>query len=138
MEIIFLLGRVLFAAIFINSGIAHLRNADSMGQYAEMKGAPGGRDGVIATGVMILVGGILILLGLWADIGALLVFAFLLSAAYYMHAFWKVDDPQERAGEQAHFMKDIALAGGALIIIYLYWALGDFADVSVSGPLLFK
>ena len=32
MEIIFLLGRVLFAAIFINSGIAHLRNADSMGQ----------------------------------------------------------------------------------------------------------
>lgn len=138
MEIVFLLGRILFAAIFINSGVNHFRNADSMAQYAEMKGAPGGRNGVLVSGAAILVGGILVLLGLWPDVGALLIFGFLLSAAYYMHAFWTVDDPQQRAGEEAHFMKDVSLAGAALIIVYLYWALGDFADLSVSGPLFVK
>jgi len=137
MEIVFLLGRILFAAIFIQSGIAHWQNRQAMGQYAEMKGAPGGETGVVVSGAVIFTGGILILLGLWADVGALLIFGFLLSAAYYMHDYWNAD-AESQAGERAHFMKDIALAGGALIIIYLYWALGEFADLSVTGPLLFK
>lgn len=138
MEVVFLIGRIMFALIFIASGIAHLQNREAMGQYAAAKGAPGGENGVVASGVMILVGGVLVLLGLWPDVGALLIFAFLLPAAYYMHDFWNVDDPQQQQVEQAMFFKNVSMAGGALIIIYLYWALGDFADLSVSGPLFIK
>lgn len=138
MELIFLIGRILFAAIFIASGIAHFQNSKQMGEYATAKGAPGGEAGVQATGAIIMVGGILVLLGLWADVGALLIFLFLLPAAYFMHDFWKVEDPQEAQAQQAQFFKNVSLAGAALIIIYLYWALGDSADLSVSGPLIFK
>ena len=103
-----------------------------MGEYASTKGAPGGENGVVASGAMILAGGISILLGLWADVGAILIFAFLLPAAYYMHDYWNSEDPQEKQNQQAHFFKDISLAGAALVILYLYWALGDAADLSLT------
>ena len=138
MEIVFLIGRILFATIFIASGLAHFQKRKEMGAYAESKGAPGGETGVVATGGMILVGGILVLLGLWADVGALLLVAFLIPAASYMHDFWAVEDPMEAQAQQAQFFKNIALAGGALIILYLYWALGDSADLSLTGPLFVK
>lgn len=138
MEVVFLIGRIMFAAIFIASGIAHFQNRVAMGQYAESKGAPGGEQGVVATGAMILLGGVLILLGLWADVGALLIFFFLLPAAYYMHDFWNVADPQEQQAQQAQFFKNISMAGGALIILYLYWVGGEFVDISVSGPLFIE
>ena len=138
MEVVFLIGRILFAAIFINSGIAHFKNSEAMGQYADAKGAPGGANGVIATGAMILAGGISILLGLWADVGAILIVAFLVPTSYFMHDFWKAEDPQQAQTEQAQFFKNVALAGAALVILYLYWALGDAADLSLTGPLFIK
>lgn len=138
MDVVFLIGRILFAAIFLSSGIAHFAQREGMAAYAGMKGAPGGVAGVVASGAMILAGGISIVLGLWADVGALLILAFLVPAAYYMHAFWKVDDPQQAQVEQAQFFKNVALAGAALIILYLYWALGDDAGLSLTGPLFVK
>lgn len=138
MEVVFLIGRIMFASIFIASGIAHFQNRVQMGQFAESKGAPGGEQGVVASGVMILVGGVLILLGLWADVGALLIFFFLLPAAYYFHDFWNVADPQEQQAQQAQFFKNISMAGAALIILYLYWVGGEFVDISVSGPLFIE
>lgn len=138
MEVVFLIGRIMFCAIFISAGISHLQNSKAMGEYATAKGAPGGEQGVQATGAMLLIGGVLVLLGLWADVGALLLFFFLLPAAYYMHDFWNVSDPQQQQVEQAQFFKNVALAGGALIILYLYWLGGEFVDLSVSGPLFVK
>ena len=137
MEVIFLIGRIMFSVIFIASGIAHFQNRVTMGQYAASKGVPGGEQGVVLSGAMILVGGILVLLGLWADVGALLIFLFLLPAAFYMHDFWTVEDPQQSQVEMAQFMKNVSLAGAALIVIYLYWAGGSAVDLSVSGPLIF-
>ena len=36
----FLIGRLLFAGFFINSGISHLQNRKSMAAYARAKGVP--------------------------------------------------------------------------------------------------
>jgi putative oxidoreductase len=44
------------------------------------------------SGAMLLAGGLLIAIGLWPDLGALLLAAFLLPVAYYMHAYWKIDE----------------------------------------------
>ena len=38
----FLLGRMLFGGFFLYNGINHLRQAKSMGSYAEAKGVPAG------------------------------------------------------------------------------------------------
>lgn len=138
MEVVFLIGRILFAAIFISSGLAHFANREQMAPYAQAQGAPSPMLSVVGSGVMIVIGGILVVLGLWADVGALLIFAFLIPAAFLFHNFWAVSDPMEKQGQQAQFFKNIALAGAALIILYLYWALGDAADLSLTGPLFVK
>lgn len=138
MDAVFLIGRILFSLIFIASGVmGHLVQGKQTAEYARSVGAPPPEVTVPLTGVMILLGGLSVLLGLWADVGAILLIVFLLLAAFMMHAFWKEQDPQMEQVQMAQFMKNIALAGAALIILFIYDAFGDDAPLSLTGPLLF-
>ncbi|HEY8779923.1 MAG TPA: DoxX family protein, partial [Solirubrobacterales bacterium] len=92
MNVIFVIGRVLFSLIFARAGIGHLRDDGTMAGYAKAKGAPAPNLTVPLSGVMILAGAISIALGLWADLGALLIVAFLIPTALIMHAYWTLDD----------------------------------------------
>ena len=89
-----------------------------MAQYAAAFKVPQPKLAVVASGVVILAGGLSILLGVAVQAGALLLVVFLLPAAVYMHPFWGVSDPMQAAAQQAHFMKNLALAGAALLIFY--------------------
>jgi putative oxidoreductase len=113
-----LVGRICLSLIFISSGITHLTQTNAMVGYAQAKKAPWPKVTVPLTGVMILVGGLLVILGWHRFIGAGLLFIFLILAAYFIHAYWKETDPMARAGERAHFFKDIALAGAALLLAF--------------------
>jgi putative oxidoreductase len=113
-----LVGRICLSLIFINSGITHLTQMSATVGYAQSKKAPWPKATVPLTGVMILAGGILVMLGWHRFIGAGLLFIFLILAAYFIHAYWKETDPMARAGERAHFFKDIALAGAALLLAF--------------------
>src|SRR5207248_2863464 len=115
-----LIGRLLFVAMFLMSGVTHFAKREDYVAYSRMKGAPVPRLGVPATGAMLLAGGLLMGIGVWADLGAALIAAFLIPTAYYMHAFWKVDDAQARMNEQAHFMKNMTMAGAALMLVYFF------------------
>jgi hypothetical protein len=64
-----------------------------------------------------LAGGVSIALGIRADRGALLIAAFAFPTAVLMHGFWREADDEARQMEQAHFLKDIALAGAAVMLI---------------------
>jgi putative oxidoreductase len=88
------------------------------------------------TGIAIAAAGVLIVIGLWVDLAALVIAAFLLSTAYFMHAFWKVADPQEKQMEQVHFMKDVALAGAALALFSLFQQFGEAIGITIE-PTLF-
>ena len=120
MSVILVIGRVLFSALFFRSGIQHLRDDGTMAGYAAAKGVPYARLMVPVSGAMILAGSILVALGLWADLGALLLVAFLIPTATIMHGYWRLRDPQERAMDAVHFYKDVALLGAAIVIFYLY------------------
>ena len=116
MSAVLIIGRILFAFIFINSGYSHFKNLASMTGYAQYKKVPAAKLSVIVTGVMVLLGGLSILLGTYADLGALLLVVFLIPTALLMHNFWTVEDPMAKAGDAAQFFKNIALAGAALIL----------------------
>jgi putative oxidoreductase len=110
MDVVLLIGRILFASVFIVSGsTVHLLKWRDGVAYARAKGVPAPELLVPASGLMAVGGGVLLVLGLWADLGALLLAAFVFPVAIGMHAFWKSDDPMERMQEQIHFMKDFAL-----------------------------
>lgn len=119
MDIVFLVGRVLLAAIFLLSAIGHLTQADGMAQYAEAKGVPAAKAGVIGSGVIALLAAISLIFGIWTDVGALLLIVFLVPVSLMMHAFWKVEEPQAKQGEQINFNKNLALIGAALILFYV-------------------
>jgi putative oxidoreductase len=136
MDVIFLIGRILFATLFVMSGYAiHLRGRAQGVQYARMYNAPAPELLVPLTGVMIVVGGIMIALGLWGDVGALLIVAFLVGITPIMHAFWKEEDPMQRGNQMAHFQKNVSLAGAALIVFYAFAKLGDDASLTLTDPL---
>ena len=115
---VFVVGRILFALIFILSGIAHLTKSHAMAQYAVAFKVPQPTLAVVVSGLMSLAGGLSVLLGVAVQAGALLLVAFLVPVAIYMHPFWGVADPMQAAAQQAHFMKNLSLAGAALLFYY--------------------
>lgn len=135
MDVIVLIGRILFVVIFLGSGAAHLRDRKAMAGYATAKGVPSAEAVVVGTGVLQLVAGVLILLGVWADLGALLLFLFLLPTAIVMHNFWTHTDAQTRAAERIHFVKDISLAGASLMLFAFFAYVGRDLGLTLTGPL---
>ena len=116
MDIVQLIGRILFALIFVGSGIGHLTTADASAGYAESKGVPSAKNMVLLSGVAILAGGIGIILGIWMDLAAYGMAAYAIIAAVMMHKFWTETDEQTQQVEMAMFMKNLSIAGGAVVI----------------------
>lgn len=109
------LGRALFGGYFVYNGINHFLNRSMMTEYARAKGVPAPEVAVPATGIMILLGGMSLLSGTRPRLGASLIATFLLGVTPQMHAFWDVDDEQQRLSELVNFTKNIALVGGAAL-----------------------
>jgi len=117
MDIAFLIGRILVAVFYIMNGFNHIAQSGAMAGYAESKGVPSPQLAVIGSGVLILLGGLSILLGLWPLIGVILIVIFLVPVSLMMHNFWTIEDPQQRQSEMINFMKNMALLGSALMYL---------------------
>lgn len=135
MDVVILIGRVLFAAVFVGGAVGHFTQTAAMAAYTESKGVKPGRLAVLASGVWMLVGAALVILGVWADLGALLLAAFLLPTAVIMHPFWREQDPQLKAGEQVNFNKNVSLAGAALALFGFFVTAGANTGLQLTGPL---
>ncbi|MFN2571198.1 MAG: DoxX family protein [Gemmatimonadales bacterium] len=114
--LVLLIGRVVFSFFFIYSGVNHLTKLSMYSQYAGSSGVPAPTVAVAVSGLMLLGGGLSILLGVQPKWGALLLLVFLVPTSFMMHKFWGVADPMMAANQAAHFWKNIALAGAALMI----------------------
>ena len=86
----------------------------------------------VLSGVQILLGGASVVLGVWGDLGSLVLVVFLAATAVWMHAFWRETDPMNRQMEMVHFNKDVALTGAAL---GSFWALSTDPALTLTGPL---
>ncbi len=135
MDVIVLVGRILFVAIFLASGFAHLSQARDMAGYVGSKGIPNALLLVQVSGIQMLVGGLMVLLGIWMDLGFLILAAFLVPAALLIHPFWKVDDPVQLNVERAHFMKNISLTGACLALFALVAFVGPELGLTITEPL---
>jgi uncharacterized membrane protein YphA (DoxX/SURF4 family) len=138
MDVIDLAGRLLFALLFLDNGITHLTKREQMVGFGRAIGVPLPEISIVGTGFMMIVGAVLVALGVWADLGALLLAIFLPVAGYLAHAYWREDDPMMRAAQKAQFWKNIALAGAALFILYTFQQFGDEIGLTLgSSPSLF-
>ena len=116
MKYIVLLGRILYSLMFLYSGLS-LFSEMAVG-YASSKGVPLASFLVPFSGAMAIVGGLLIVLGYKAKLGAWLIVAFLIPVTFIMHAFWKETDPNQMQMQISNFLKNISMLGGAFLIIW--------------------
>jgi putative oxidoreductase len=117
-------GRLLLAAPFVLAGPTHF-NPAVIG-FAAAQGVPYASVLVPLSGLLAAAGGLSILLGYRARLGAALVVLFLIPVTLVMHRFWGVPDPMMTQMQQAMFMKNFSMLGGVLLV----WYFG-------AGPLSF-
>lgn len=116
-DILLLIGRILYGGFFLISGLNHFAKLSSYKQYTASKGIPAPGLAVLGSGLLVFLGGLSVLLGLWPQIGLLLIVIFLLGTTPTMHNFWTAKEPMARMGEQINFMKNTALLGATLAMM---------------------
>ncbi len=109
------LGRVLFALIFVLSGLSHFSRQTIA--YAASVGVPAAGVFVPLAGVLAVVGGLGVAFGFKTRIAALLLVIFLVPVTLKMHAFWTVRDAMMAMDQQIHFMKNVSMLGAALFLL---------------------
>ena len=111
---IVLLGRLFFVLIFLMAGLNHFSRQTIA--YSASQGVPLASIAVPFSGILAIVGGLSILLGYRARIGAWLIALFLVAVTPMMHKFWVVPDPMMHQLQMVMFLKNLAMLGGALLI----------------------
>ena len=106
--------RAFLAAIFLMAGFGHF--SQPVIAMAAAQGVPLANIAVPLSGILSLAGGLSVLLGYRARLGALLLVAFLVPVTLAMHRFWTVSDPLWHQLHQVMFMKNLGLLGGALLV----------------------
>jgi len=108
-SLVVLAGRVLLALIFVVDGWSAIANYSGTIAYMESYGVPG----VLLPLVILteLGGGLLVAAGLFARFAAFALAGFCLLTALLFH--WNFDD----FGQVIHLMKDLAMAGGFLLLV---------------------
>ena len=118
MSIIIVLGRVLLGQIFLLAGIHKMMDWQGMSAYMASQGMPW--IPFFLTGAMLVetLGGLSLILGIQARVGALVLAAFLIPATLIFHDFWTLEDPQ-RSLQMIMFQKNLAIMGGLLLFAIL-------------------
>ncbi len=108
------LGRFLFVLIFLMAAPNHFSRQTIA--FAASQGVPLATIAVPLSGVLAIVGGLSILLGYRAKLGAWLLVLFLIPVTLMLHKFWTVQDPMMAQMQMILFMKNVAMLGAALLI----------------------
>ncbi len=118
MEALLIIGRILFALIFVGAGIGHLAQPGATAAYAASRGVPNAGFLARVSGVLIAAGGLGVMLGVWMDLAALGLAVYALLAAIMVHHFWSDEEPV-RTTEMSMFMKNVSIAGAGLVLFAL-------------------
>ena len=116
--ILILVGRLLFGGFLAFQGLNHFMNTDEMAGYAGSKGVPAARFGVIASGILLLLGGLGIILGVYPIIAAGMLAVFFVLVTPVMHDFWAAPE-EEQQNEMVNFIKNAELLGASLVFLVL-------------------
>ena len=116
-DILDLIGRILIAFIFLFDAY------DSIFYFKETKEAmttynlTWNQDLLLFAGIFILIlGGVLVLIGYRASLGAILLLIYWIPVTFIVHSFWN-DAEEARRLESVLFMKNLAIIGGLLMVL---------------------
>lgn len=115
--ILSVLGRLFLTTIFLMSAIGNkIPQFNSVAEMMAAEGVPMPKIMLAGAIVFLIVGGLSVLLGYKARIGAALLAIFLVLATWYFHDFWTMEG-QEAQQQMIHFMKNLSMFGAMLFIM---------------------
>ncbi len=124
------LARPLLASIFVYGGIGSLRDAEGHAKAASglvdkvitpvkdsiPEQVPTDAETLVKVDGAIKIGsGVLLALGKWPRVAALLLSGSVIPTTLVAHSFWKIEDPEQREAQRIQFLKNLGLLGGLLI-----------------------
>lgn len=136
MNILLIVGRIAFVAIFVLSGAQKLLDISGTAamiapkiavpaQLADLAAQIEGLTSMstpqllaIAAGVVELAGGLLIAANIGTRAAALLLIVFTAAATYWFHDFWNMAGA-ERANNMIHALKNLSLTGALLVLFVI-------------------
>ncbi|MFO0878574.1 MAG: DoxX family protein [Gemmataceae bacterium] len=110
-------GRLFLVTIFLMSAAGNkIPNFSGVVGYMENAGVPFPQVALALAIGFLLVGGVLVLVGYYARLGAALLAVFLVLATYYFHPFWKLEGQAAQA-EMIQAMKNLSMLGAMLFVV---------------------
>lgn len=132
------IGRICFSLIFIFAGINKILNWDGSEQYL-VNGMldllshtydkawaqtlfdqllPLATTLLVIAAAIEIIGGLMILLGIWVRLGAFSICLFLIPVTLVFHSFWWLEGADKQL-QTIMFLKNLSIFGGALILLAL-------------------
>jgi putative oxidoreductase len=135
--IVVLAGRLIFGLYFgIIAGFGgHFRNSTSFEGYARQVNFPGAAIAGWPTGLWLTAGGLSVALGVWPDLGSLMILAFLFVALVYFHRFWEIEDPMQKLNQQLLFWRNAFGIGACLVLFGMFVTLGPALRFAITSAL---
>ena len=129
-------GRILFAAFFgVLAGIGHIRRSQMFEGFAKSTGFPVPAITGWPVGIWLIAGSLSVALGVWPDLGSLMIAVFVVPAALYFHAFWKVEDQAQKQTQRQLFWRNAVTLAACLIMFGTFVALGPALRYTITAPL---
>jgi putative oxidoreductase len=118
------IARPLLAAMFVSGGLDALQHPDSKvpraepvtDKIAETIPLPGDTATLVrVNGAVMVAGGVLLATGKLPRLASAALAASLIPTTFAGHRFWEIEDPQQRAQQRTHFLKNVSMLGGLII-----------------------
>ena len=106
-----LFARVLLGLIFVMSGITKITGFEGTQQYMASHGIPLTAVFLVAAIVVEILGGLSVILGLWARAGAAMLVLFLIPATVIFHTEFG------QRTQMIMFLKNLSIMGGLLLLM---------------------
>ena len=94
-----------------------LLEPDSCAKKVEAVGLPQPRQSVILNGALMVLGGTMLAANIAPKLSAGVLAACLIPTTFVGHLYWKEENPAAKANQKIHFLKNLAMLGGLLVVI---------------------
>lgn len=112
-----LIGRILISALFLVSGVLKVIFYENFVKYMESAGMTFIPFFLVAAAIIEILGGLSLLFGYKARLGAGILFLYLIPVTLIFHQFWMEADPAVHQLQLFSFLRNLAIMGGLLNIV---------------------
>jgi len=129
MNVTYTIGRIFLSVLFIVAGVQKVMDVRNIAKMLEDNKVPipeqivpylGAMPKYEALGYLVagieVVGGLMVLVGLWARFGAAMLAIFTAATIFFVHHFWDMADAAQTAN-LTQALKNLSIIGGLLLVV---------------------